>query len=148
MERRRFLIDLCGISAASYATYVLAGCSTETTASRSSSKAYADRVIGKIQSFAYYEGLGPTEDRDPARSDGTTYKMPCISPEDVDAGVDKLYDFWHGHDGMIHRFTVTASDFTRLKLGESVEIFTSLVEGHRHSLLIAPTSPCEAVACR
>lgn len=102
---------------------------------------------GSLQSFAYYEGLGETDTHSAYRTDGTTYNMPCITSEEITAATDADYTFWHGHDGMDHTFTVTAADFQKLQSGKDVMIYTSVVEGHRHALLISPSSPCENETC-
>jgi hypothetical protein len=100
-----------------------------------------------LQSFAYYQGLGPNELRDPKRADGTQYKMPCIDAADIAAAVDKEYLFWHGHGGKIHRFKIAAGDFQLLQQGKEVELYTSIVDGHRHALRLALTTPCPAQCC-
>lgn len=96
-----------------------------------------------IKSFGYYEGLSPDGTRSASRTDGTYYNMPCIPAADVELGEEKSYEFWHGHS-RDHEFTVTAEDFERLKAGESIEIHTNVVDGHRHALRISPEESCEA----
>ena len=146
MERRRFFAYLCGVPLATYGAVVLSSCSDERGELSTDLKARRD-AGAKFQSFAYYQGLGPNETRDPGRTDGTSYSMPCITAVDIAAGVEKIYDFWHGHDGMQHKFTVTSADFAKLKAGHETEIYTSVVEDHRHSLLLSPTRPCESKRC-
>jgi hypothetical protein len=101
-------------------------------------------LYASIQSFGYYQGLTPTQQRSPNRTDGTTYKMPCIDQLDIDHGEDRAYNFWHGHGSSTHKFIVTAEDFLRLKNGESIEIYTDIVDGHRHALKIDPKDHCAA----
>jgi hypothetical protein len=96
------------------------------------------------QSYAYYEPLGETDPHDQSETDGTTYNMPCIEPADVSAAVDKTYHFWHGHDGTDHLFTVKAADFQALQMGQSVLLYTTMVEDHRHALLIQPGTACDS----
>jgi hypothetical protein len=48
-------------------------------------------------------------------------------------------EFWHGHGGESHRFTVGPADFEALKRGERVTLETTEVEGHTHMLFIDPT---------
>jgi hypothetical protein len=93
------------------------------------------------QSFAFYQGLAPRETLSPSRTDGTTYNMPCIPPEDIEAAEEKTYAFWHGH-GETHRFTVTPEDFAALRAGRTLVLYTTVVDGHRHALRIAPRVPC------
>ena len=73
--------------------------------------------------------------------------MPCIMTTDIEAAVDKTYPFWHGHDGMLHMFTVTADNFKALQQGQSLLLYTTMVEDHRHPLQIAPGTPCASAAC-
>ncbi len=95
-----------------------------------------------MKSFAFYQGLGPTQLRSADRPDGTFSSMPCISEDDVAAGEAKTYEFWHGHGGKNHKFTVDSESFAKLKAGESVEIYTDVVTGHRHALKIDPNLEC------
>ena len=50
-------------------------------------------------------------------------------------------EFWHGHGGVSHRFTVTSSHFESLKRGERVTIETTEVDSHTHQLFVDPTDP-------
>jgi hypothetical protein len=95
-----------------------------------------------IKTFAFYQGLGPIQVRSPNRTDGTNFSMPCISEDDVTAGEAKSYEFWHGHGGKNHKFTIDADGFSKLAAGESIEIFTDVVTGHRHALKIDPSLKC------
>ncbi len=140
MHRRRFVARLCATPFVGFAVVSLAGCSDERDASGRS------QIRGKedpqsIQSFAYYQGLGPAETRSPSRSDGTDSSMPCITAGDILAGAEKTYDFWHGHSRQ-HKFTITGESFLKLQEGQAIEIFTDVVDGHRHALAIKPTSRC------
>lgn len=92
-----------------------------------------------LKSFAYYQGLGPTEKRSPSRTDGTYSSMPLILRVDIDAAVEKKYKFWHGHSGSTHSFTLTEDDFLALQDGDTIETYTSVVTGHRHALRIVGT---------
>ncbi|MCX6126770.1 MAG: hypothetical protein NTV34_18735 [Proteobacteria bacterium] len=97
-----------------------------------------------VKSFAFYQGLRPTETRSPDRTDGTFSNMPCIKKSDVDLGTEKIYLFWHGHGANVHRFKVTSEHFAKLATGLSVELYTDLVDGHRHALQITPNLVCKA----
>lgn len=148
MERRRFLSYLCTMPLISYATVILSGCSDEQGAIAAQNALKGQDVpANAYQGFGYYQGLGETERRDPGRTDGTTYNMPCITADEIAAGVEKSYEFWHGHGGQQHHFTITADDFVKLQAGTDIEIFTSIVESHRHALLISPRRRCESNAC-
>ena len=48
-------------------------------------------------------------------------------------------EFWHGHGGRNHTFTLGPSHFSDLKQGRRVTVETSEVDRHRHSLFIDPT---------
>jgi hypothetical protein len=56
----------------------------------------------------------------------------------VIAGTTLTLDFWHGHGGVPHRFTLEAQHFERLKAGEKVTLGTTTVDGHAHTLFIDP----------
>lgn len=140
MHRRRFVARLCAAPFVGYAVVSLVGCSDELDAS-GRSQLHDEDDPQSIQSFAYYQGLGPTETRSPSRADGTDYSMPCITTDDILASVEKTYDFWHGHSRQ-HKFTITAESFLKLQEGEAIEIFTDIVDGHRHALAVKPTSRC------
>ncbi len=56
------------------------------------------------------------------------------------ANVPVTLDFWHGHDGMQHRFTLLPAHFADLKKLKRVSIETSVVEDHSHLLFIDPVS--------
>lgn len=56
----------------------------------------------------------------------------------VMAGTAITLDFWHGHGGQQHRFTIEPSHFAALKNGERVTIGTTTVEGHEHTLFVDP----------
>lgn len=61
-----------------------------------------------------------------------------ITVDHIVEGRDRLFEFWHGHGGTRHRFTVTAADFAQLARGERVTLTTSEVDGHSHELFIDP----------
>lgn len=147
MQRRRFLAHLCGVPLVGFAAAVVTGCSDDLNDRGTSRPKDTAAEPDKVQTFGYYQGLGANETRNPGRTDGTTYMMPCVSHADIVAGVEKVYEFWHGHGGRQHKFTVTANDFSKLLRGESVEIYTSVVEDHRHSAMVTPTRRCESKAC-
>jgi hypothetical protein len=49
-------------------------------------------------------------------------------------------DFWHGHGGTQHRFTLDQATFDKLKAGQRVTLGTTTVDGHSHTLFIDPKS--------
>ena len=56
------------------------------------------------------------------------------------ANVELTLDFWHGHDGVLHRFTLTPAHFADVKKLKKVTIETTVVEDHTHLLFIDPVS--------
>lgn len=132
MDRRRFLRDTLRTAIAAIPLSVLA---SRLFASEEMAES-VDKAKEGLPTFAYYQGLGPNERRSPQRTDGTNYNMPRISSADLDAGETKVYEFWHGHSGVNHQFTVTADDFIELNNGETLEVYTNLVDGHRHAVRI------------
>jgi hypothetical protein len=64
-----------------------------------------------------------------------------IRVADVAAGITLPKDFWHGHGGVLHRYTVLPEHFMTLKRRERVMIQTTEVEGHSHMLFIDPVDP-------
>jgi hypothetical protein len=133
MERRKFIVLSLG-----------------TVAATAVGRAVAEEVCmeGDVQSFGYYQGLGPNETRSPARSDGTAYQMPCVTADEIAAGEEKEYVFWHGHGAGNHRFVLTAEDFVKLQNGEAIEVYTNVVDGHRHALRVNPAEECRSSLCR
>ena len=64
-----------------------------------------------------------------------------IRGEEIAAGVPVTKEFWHGHGGEQHSFTITAEDFAKLQQGEKVTLTTDVVAGHSHKLFIDPIDP-------
>jgi hypothetical protein len=93
--------------------------------------------------FAYYEGIRADGKRSASRNDGTGLKMPCITKEVIAAGQEVSYDFWHGHSGELHRFTLKVEDLEQLKQETSIEIFTAIVDGHKHAVKVDTKKPCK-----
>jgi len=54
-------------------------------------------------------------------------------------------EFWHGHGGVSHRFTVSPEHFEALKRGERVTLETTEVDSHSHELFIDPVDPAYRV---
>lgn len=61
-----------------------------------------------------------------------------IRAVDMGAGVDKVYEFWHGHNGIQHRFTLTAAHFATLRQKKRVNLLTTVVDDHQHQLFVDP----------
>jgi hypothetical protein len=54
------------------------------------------------------------------------------------AGTTVTMDFWHGHNGQQHRFTLEPSHFAALARGERVTLETTTVDNHSHQLFVDP----------
>jgi hypothetical protein len=54
------------------------------------------------------------------------------------AGASITLEFWHGHGGQQHRFTLEPAHFEALKRGERVTLGTTTVDGHAHTLFVDP----------
>ena len=61
-----------------------------------------------------------------------------IKVSDVVAGTQLTLDFWHGHGGTPHRFTLTPQHFEQLEQGHKITLGTTMVDGHAHTLFIDP----------
>lgn len=61
-----------------------------------------------------------------------------VTVASVIAGATVTMDFWHGHGGQLHRFTLEPAHFDKLKQGERVTVGTTTVEGHAHTLFVDP----------
>lgn len=94
------------------------------------------------QSFAYYEGLSPSELRSGSRTDGTSSGMPCISRAEIARGQETEHRFWHGHENEQHMFTLTREHYSMLLSGKPVQVYTSVVDEHRHAFVIDPRKTC------
>jgi hypothetical protein len=71
--------------------------------------------------------------------DGTNGPLTgIITTAQIIVGVVLTMDFWHGHNGMQHRFTLGAPELDKLKKGERITVETTTVDGHAHTLFIDP----------
>ncbi len=61
-----------------------------------------------------------------------------IRVADMVAGVERTLEFWHGHGGLNHAFTILPTDFEALRRGERVTLITTEVDSHQHMLFIDP----------
>ncbi len=58
-----------------------------------------------------------------------------VSKADVTAAADKTYDI-SGTAGHAHNVTVTAADFAKLKLNQSVQVTSTSTNAHTHTVTI------------
>ena len=64
-----------------------------------------------------------------------------IRVADMVSGVARTMEFWHGHGGLQHAFTIEPADFEALLRGERVTLITTEVDSHQHMLFIDPVDP-------
>jgi hypothetical protein len=69
-----------------------------------------------------------------------------IRVADVVAGTTLALDFWHGHGGVPHRFTLEPVHFEMLVQGHEVTLGTTMVDGHAHTLFVDPVDEAYRVA--
>ena len=61
-----------------------------------------------------------------------------VTVDHVLGGVAVELEFWHGHGGQNHRYTITPENIDALKRGERVTVETTEVDSHRHTLFVDP----------
>jgi hypothetical protein len=64
-----------------------------------------------------------------------------ILVEYIIAGEAITLEFWHGHGGQQHAFTLGAEQFAQLRRGERTYVTTTEVDSHQHTLFIDPLDP-------
>jgi hypothetical protein len=64
-----------------------------------------------------------------------------IYASDVESNQSITLDFWHGHGGQLHQFTLGSEEFSKLKKGERVYVTTTEVDSHMHTLFVDPLDP-------
>ncbi len=67
-------------------------------------------------------------------------KTGVIKVQYIIDGKNLTLDFWHGHGGKLHRFTLTPEHYADLKQLKKVTLSTTVVDGHSHKLFIDPNS--------
>jgi hypothetical protein len=102
-----------------------------------------DSDVRDLLLWAPYEAFLPDQ-TDPQLddpSDGT--ETGVLKAADIIKGQSLTLQYWHGHGGVYHLFTVTPDDFTSLKSGHPVIIYehTTVVEDHYHFVVIDPNKP-------
>ncbi len=140
MKRRSFIYRVLHTIVISSSSSLLLSASKSQATGRTNT---TNNIPGSLKSFAFYQGLGETELRDPSRIDGTYYNMPCINPEDISSDQGKVYNFWHGHRSQQHQFLLTIEDLEALREHGSVEVYTNIIDGHRHALKITSGDYCD-----
>ncbi len=129
MQRRDFIRTLTG-GGLMLAALPLVSCGYDDNEARllTQSAAGDDGFVTMYDTYAmatYFDGsLGP--------------KTGIIKVDYILANKDVEIEFWHGHGGKQHRYTVKPEHFAELKLGKRVVIETTAVDSHTHKLFIDP----------
>lgn len=130
MIDRRECLQLLGLSAAAWLTSACVRDGEEPTSSVEENATAGDGGALVILYDTYAQAL---------YFDGTYGPFTgTIRAVDMAAGADRTYDFWHGHDGVLHRFTLTARDFESLRAKKRVTLVTTTVADHQHQLFVDP----------
>jgi len=107
---------------------ILVGCGVQEKSSTLSEQLDPDYVTmydTYAQALYFDGGLGP--------------KTGIIRVDYILEDIERDFDFWHGHGGKLHRYTLTRDDIGKLKKLERVYLTTSEVDRHAHRLFIDPT---------
>ncbi len=139
MNRRQFIQTAVGtaIATSSFAAFGL---------SMDNRRPLADHEIQDLQLWAPYDAFLPDETNpipeDP--NDGTTTGI--LTAATIIAGVPVTMQYWHGHNGIWHMFTITAENFATLKSGNPVMFYvpTTVVEDHYHLTMVDPNRPANS----
>jgi hypothetical protein len=71
--------------------------------------------------------------------DGTLGPLTgTVTVAQVVAGTTVTMDFWHGHGGQLHRFTLEPEHFAALTRGQRITLETTTVDNHSHQLFVDP----------
>ena len=68
-------------------------------------------------------------------------KTGIIKVDYILANQPVVLEFWHGHGGKNHKFTLTELHYEEIKKLKRVYVETTLVDGHKHKLFIDPADP-------
>ncbi len=63
-------------------------------------------------------------------------RAAVIKMEYLIANKNVEVEFWHGHNGVMHKFVLGPAEFAKIKSGEKFELETTEVDGHTHKLFI------------
>lgn len=131
MNRREFL-KILGTGAV-IGTFGIIGCGEEKT-TENASGLVALSAPGRVTLYdtnamaLYFDGdLGP--------------KTGIIKVDYVIKNEPVTLEFWHGHGGVNHKFTVTPDHFREMKKLKRIYLETSSVAGHTHRLFIDTKDP-------
>ena len=68
-------------------------------------------------------------------------KTGVIKVDYILANQEITLNFWHGHNGVLHRFTLKPEHYAAFKKMKKVFVETSVVDGHSHKLFIDFSDP-------
>jgi hypothetical protein len=115
MTRKEFLRSIVGIGAGAVGVAALAGCGDDG---------------GSAIDAAPNNCTVPT-----TQIEGNHGHAITVSMADVDAGVAKTYDI-SGNGGHAHNVTVSATQFTQIKNGQTLNITSTTGSGHTHMVTV------------
>ncbi len=126
LNRRRFLGRVLSVGA-SVGALGLVRCAGDAPLERSDDGLFTDRnevILYDCHAMALYfdGGLGP--------------KTGVIKVDYILGNAPVEMEFWHGHGGKQHRFTLLPEHYLQIKQLKKVTIETTQVDGHAHKLFI------------
>ncbi len=123
MNRREFLLK----AALTGGGIALFGCGKDSTFT-------ARAVLGERGSVTLYDTYAQALYMDGSQGP----KTGTIKVDYIVANQPVVLEFWHGHGGKSHMFTLTQAHYDDLKKLKRVYVTTSVVDGHTHKLFIDP----------
>lgn len=133
MNRREFVLSILQAGAFGLTTSTLSGCGENRNANGpDASRSLWDRdeiIMYDTNAMAlYYDGgLGP--------------KTGVITVDYILKNEPVTLQFWHGHGGVSHKFTLLPEHYEQFKKLKKVYVETTVVESHKHKLFIDFSDP-------
>lgn len=126
MDRRQFLELLLKAGAAG-SSFALLGCGRSPTENivlpRTARDGERALIYDTYAIALYFDGSqGP--------------KTGIVTTSYLMADVPITLDFWHGHGGKLHQFTLLPEHFRLMKKLKKVTLETTSVDGHKHKLFV------------
>lgn len=133
MNRRQFFKRVLEGGASLWVMGVAGACGKESATEKSEARARlffedgtprGEVIMYDTYAMALYMdgGLGP--------------KTGTIKVDYILANESVTLDFWHGHGGRVHKFTLTPEHFSEMKKLKKVTLETTVVDSHKHKLFI------------
>ncbi len=130
-SRRDFIRAMIAFAAGLPLFQTLASCGEAAHVSSDPLSAKDDDFVTLYDCYAvatYFDGgIGP--------------KTGTITVAMIDSNQETIIDFWHGHSGQQHKFTITSTHFQSIRDLKKTWIETTSVDGHKHKLFIDPLDP-------